>query len=646
MKQLYKLKRFLLFFSLLLGMTASAVNGATITLTAPTSPVSFADGEDFFTDVENDPVDFDRRRDIKWEEHFTESTVGISNGVWSGEYDGVTAGGAGAYIFPLFNGVPGGLSTGISGVESILDSSKYRFVSVMDRVSNSTLRRMYWSHDDGWPGVTCPDCKTKGSDGSFLVGNSGEGDGICTDGINFCSTTSSSFIAHAPDQWVIYLIDLRAKSEWTDLNVTGIRFDASPKGPLGTAMDFNWFRAIDPDTSPVLDITWSTDNAPGGAKVNIYIDTDGVADDYNGAFVTRVPYGDGAFSFPSAALPAGEYYVYLRLMDNVGSDTELARSDYSAKITIDGKGHVTFLSPSKTSGPDYATEVLENPWDMETAADLENLSLPSYQQCFVDETFTDSAMTARAVIDPQQSNTAHTDVQLWMTVDDQAPIDTSRYRYLSYTLEVNTTGFGNISNKVANGWISRIIWWSDGLGIDGEQTNDNLVYEGLHTYTLDLSTVEIEPASPLSGTLWTGEPTVAHLRIDPLETSNPGGTWFYLHDVKLTGDPEPQNNIFKATVRVNDPENQKLDVDFYLDTDPAGFDGEYLGGKNFSPGIHDFTFKTCKLPDGYYYLYVVMTDPSGNVTRRYADAPINIGISAVPADCPVPDIQIIHYMLF
>jgi len=39
---------------------------------------------------------------------------------------------------------------------------------------------------------------------------------------------------------------------------TGIRFDASPQAGIGTRLEYSWFRAIDPDTSPQLDITWLT----------------------------------------------------------------------------------------------------------------------------------------------------------------------------------------------------------------------------------------------------------------------------------------------------------------------------------------------------------------------------------------------------
>ena len=86
--------------------------------------------------------------------------------------------------------------------------------------------------------------------------------------------------------------------------------------------------------------------------MNIYVDTDNVG--FDGALLTRASYTDNIFSFPAAALPAGTYYIYLKLYDNVDTDTLLATSQYSAAITINGKSNISFNSPSKTSGPEYS----------------------------------------------------------------------------------------------------------------------------------------------------------------------------------------------------------------------------------------------------------------------------------------------------
>ena len=139
-----------------------------------------------------------------------------------------------------------------------------------------------------------------------------------------------------------------------------------------------------------------------------------------------------------------------------------------------------------------------------------------------------------------------------LNTSEQNPIDTTRYRYLTYTLAADGTDYGNISDKVKRGWVTRLVWWTDGLSIDGEQTNDNVLYEGIHTYTIDLYGDVIEPDSTLSGLKWQDNPTVAHLRIDPLETSNTGGTRFFLYDVKLTAVPVPDtDNIFSSTLSIS-----------------------------------------------------------------------------------------------
>ena len=612
--------------------TASSLNGASITLTGPVDPQNLAEGNDYFTEVLHDPVDFDKRRDILWEEHFTESSIGIENGIWSGNYDGVTKGGKGAYIFPLFMGIPNSLPIGRTGINHPLDSQKYRYVSLKCRVSEHNVRRMYWTRDANWPDGSY---KTTGTDGTYQTGSNGETDGY---------RTNNTTIYHAPDDWVIYLIDLRNKTDWTDAPVTGIRYDASPQANEGAAYSFDWFRAIDPDTSPTLTIRWNTEDVTvPNPKVNIYIDDDD--NGYDGAFLTRVSASDGSFSFPAGALPPGTYYVYLKLFDNLDGDTELNTSAYSAPITINGKGTITFKNPSKTSGPEYSSDVLHDPWDMNNSEDVANLSKPSYQKCFVDENFTDGHFEATAVIDSGQANTAHTDVQVWMNIDADHPVETAKYHYATYSLRVDGSAFGNISDKVAKGWIARLIWWSDGLGTDGEQTNDIIVYEDQHSYTVDLADPNvIEPNSNLSGQAWLDNPTVSHLRLDPLETSLQNGPRFYLYDVKLTGDPIAEaDGTFEARFTLNDPENEQLHVAFYLDDNNTGFDGTKVGEGTFAPGSHSLRLDLRGQSVGLHYLYAVVTDGFGNVSRHYAEAPIVVETEVPKYDSQ--NIPVINYLI-
>ena len=47
--------------------SASGLSAQTITLTHPTTPITIAEGDDFFVDVINNRIDFDTRRDIGWE---------------------------------------------------------------------------------------------------------------------------------------------------------------------------------------------------------------------------------------------------------------------------------------------------------------------------------------------------------------------------------------------------------------------------------------------------------------------------------------------------------------------------------------------------------------------------------------------------
>ena len=49
---------------LLLAMLTPKVSAQSITLTNPVTPVEIAEGDDFFTDVLEDPIDFDKRQEV------------------------------------------------------------------------------------------------------------------------------------------------------------------------------------------------------------------------------------------------------------------------------------------------------------------------------------------------------------------------------------------------------------------------------------------------------------------------------------------------------------------------------------------------------------------------------------------------------
>ncbi|MGH7263372.1 MAG: hypothetical protein ACREMB_00760 [Candidatus Rokuibacteriota bacterium] len=543
------------------------------------SPSSVNEGDDFFSDVTHDPRDFDVRRDILWEESFQEP-VTATGGIWQGTFAQ-----QGGYIFPLFRGFTTTLNTGATGARFPLDASKYTFLSTRNTADYRSAKVVFWSHQlDPADGTIQGPLWVDGPDPSGVV-------------------------THPPNQFVVDLVDLGAHPSWTGA-IRQVRLDPSTAGPPGTTVRYDWVRLTDPGSAPMVAVDFS---ASGGTHVDVYVASQPNCSD--AAFLKRVPRTAGVFSFPSAALPPGTYFFRVELRDGSGA---LLDSDCDGTLTVDGKPRITFENPSITSGPDYATTVLGNPWDLDGAADVANLDRPDKN--FFNEAFVNSALTATAIGVPPSP---HSDSQVWMTVDPAAPIDTRRYRYLTYQIELDPAGYGNIADKVARGWFSRIIWWDESLPGDGSATKGHVVYEGLNTLSVDLAEpgiLALEDPFPAQ-TGWRANPTIGTFRLDMTETPADVPTGFALHDVKLTGNPEPEPD---GSFTVQFQLTEAATVQLFRDTDAAGFDGAPLGAVAAGPGPGQHTVGTAGLFPGDYWIYAVVTDPAGNTVTRYADVPLRV----------------------
>ena len=207
----------------------------------------------------------------------------------------------------------------------------------------------------------------------------------------------------------------------------------------------------------------------------------------------------------------------------------LATSGYSSKVTVNAKPRVTITSPSALSGPDYADDILANPWDMASAADVANLDKPMFQKNFQNEVFENGYFRAEAIIPAESPEQIQSDSQVWLAISELQPIDTSKYRYFSYQMSLDETGYGNISDKVANGWVARVTWWNNGIALDGGQTNDILTYEGVNTYTIDLAGNDVLENEGNALVPWQTNSTISNMRIDTSEVDQP--TYFNIYDV-------------------------------------------------------------------------------------------------------------------
>lgn len=324
-----------------------------------------------------------------------------------------------------------------------------------------------------------------------------------------------------------------------------------PNMPQGFRLDFfnqpganiqlGWVRLTTIDLNNSVPLTWRN-AAPG--QVNFYASLKGCdiagikigfanASQSSGTFrwgeALQPDYSD-AYPLPiPESFEPGEYFVYMK--DSSGKTT-----CSSTKLTIHQAPILEFLKPSFFSGPDYATLDMNDPWGMSNSGDLSN-----YRN-ITNPAFNNGVMTAANLTN---------DPSIMFNVG--TPIDTAKFRYVTVRMRINAP------NKEGDDLVQRFFWWTKGEGIDHKVTEDMEIYEGWHTYSLDLTKSLVEKCG---FNCWFGNPT--GLRMDPHES------WtrhqFQVDFLTLTGmDTVVRGDPGSIKYIVPNAPNAK--VTFYYDTD-------------------------------------------------------------------------------
>ena len=259
-----------------------------------------------------------------------------------------------------------------------------------------------------------------------------------------------------------------------------------------------------------------------------------------------------------------------------------------------------------TSGHDYATTVLGNPWDMNSAADIQ-LTGSDY---LTNLSFTGGVMHA--------TNTNNDPiVTLLFTTNNAVPIDTSRFRYLTYRLQVDGP------YDLGAGSVARIFWSSDALmsGFTATTSQDIIVWPGMNTYSLDLAPLSaatdggLEPVGVQEP--WTAAPK-RHLRLDPHEFPEP--RTFHIEDVKLTAKPVAGAS-FTITFLAADRDGDSGTVSLYYDADTNPANGRTLIASGIPRAAGQFVWNTSVVPLGEFYIYAEISDGI-QTTTRYSTVPV------------------------
>jgi hypothetical protein len=451
----------------------AAAQPAAIDVTAPAgNPVVVAEGHDYFVRDLGMRRDMNELSDIRWLD-------GVLNfEAVDGHWRGATA--EGARLFGMWPGMAlGAANIGPTGDQFPMNADRYRELSF--RVFTPyEVDYVWW----GLPGLY--------SEGGTVVAR---------------GQTIAGW------QTLIHRLD----HHWSGRQ-QGLMLDLS-QGVTDLRID--WIRLTDSSRGPVVNTAWSGGGSPA---VDIYVDTDRRLD--NGLYAqlaAGVP-NDGTQALSLHALPPGRYFVYV----TESGDPE--SGDYSPiPVIVAGAPVAEFVAPSMQSGADYATEELDNAWDMDTKDDLFTGGIWDWIWGGLTHfpTFQNGLMTAI---------TNNTNPFVLLNVDPLRPIDTTRYRYLSWRWMVDPNFYPNGRLSDENGWVTRFHYFSDWPITEATRNtlNDIIIWDLWETYEMDLAEGYLDDEIPGLGSGWRGTKTV--LEFDPLEGTRPFG--FQVDWVSLTAAPE------------------------------------------------------------------------------------------------------------
>jgi hypothetical protein len=274
---------------------------------------------------------------------------------------------------------------------------------------------------------------------------------------------------------------------------------------------------------------------------------------------------------------------------------------------------LAITSPSFVSGPDYATTVVGNAWDMSDSSDVTGMNVTGAN-------FSGGIYNAT-------NSTSDPNLMLHVTT----PIDTSRFKYATYRMQVDG------KKDTTGGSVARFLWWTT-VPEQASVSNDIVIYEGYQTVSFDLTKLKLEGSSPT----WAAS-TPKVFRLDPHEFSTARA--FHVDYVMLTGDTTAGSS-FDIRYQASDADGPAPTPQFFFDSNGSGFNGTAItcAGANsaeatgkvkvFLPLINRFTqpppvspsgstctWDTSKVAAGTYYIYGVVSDGT-DTARIYSQTPV------------------------
>jgi len=415
-----------------------------------------------------------------------------------------------------------------------------------------------------------------------------------------------------PDGWQTYTVDLK-----TSGTVHGVLF--VPTTTPGATVDIDWVRFLpDPTSTTAHTVRWQTANAPAGAQVDLSCtDPNGVAC----VIGQNLPAEQGAQPWNTALLASGTYTIVAQLKINPPVSS-------TATLTVNTTPQVQITAPSRSSGPDFATTVLGDPWDFSNPQDVQKVEFSSFQ-------------IANGILSGVSIQSNGPDFEL---SGGGRRIDTAKYHYVTFkyrmddSMQTPAQRARDQALKIAEGWAARFIWWGPGGPAVDECTSDWVPVEPYElVYSFDLATTPVEMGAGVCGPQ--GKPwsqaNVTQFRFDPHEVPQPTG--WAIDYIKLTGNQEASGSL-AITWNAQDPDTgQTVLVDLFYSASNTGANPTSI--KTDIPATAgSYTWDTSGLTPGTYFIIARIRDGL-NTVQRISEAPFNA--LQAPASCsPRPNISV------
>jgi hypothetical protein len=417
--------------------------------------------------------------------------------------------------------------------------------------------------------------------------------------------------------WNVYTIDLRQRSgaSWSG-GITGLWFNLTDV-PSGVTLRLDWLRLT---PKAARQIRWT---GSGSGSVSVYVGSN--PGDANARSRLRISegapeakdivFGDSPLTVP-ASFPGDTY--------RAGVDDGGGVVSSSGAWTFKTVPIAQIVSPSYSSGDDWATTVAGNAWDMAgtddvSAADSENVKYSVSNGVLTVTNISDG----RSACDP---NWPHR--PLGLNLHDLA-IESNRYKYLSFRYRVDQAPNQGPGTVTRARWLDDIIWAAG-------RTDDISLYNNSWTvYKLDLSSVPLE----VEGAPWASQP----YNVLQILVNEGHAAWTSHVDwVKLTAENQARGSYVVGWETV---QGQATMATLYWDTDqnpgngfasrayraaaaaapaPSASHLVYLPVimRNLGAAEHSFGLSTEDLAVGQRYYVALKLEDGYNTVYWYSELPV------------------------